>query len=63
MKARIGDLIRIDFMSGEPQYRGREGVVTHIDAANQIHGTWGSCAIIPEEDDFTVLKRSDENGN
>ena len=34
--------------NGEPQYTNREGVVTHIDDAGQIHGTWGGCAVIPE---------------
>ena len=45
---RIGDRIKIIKMDGEPQYTNREGVVTHIDDASQIHGKWGGCAIIPE---------------
>ena len=44
----IGDRIKIIHMEGEPQYKDREGVVTHINDAGQIHGTWGGCAIIPE---------------
>ena len=44
----IGDRIKIIHMDGKPQYTNREGVVTHIDDAGQIHGTWGGCAIIPE---------------
>ena len=47
-KVKIGDTIKIIHMEGEPQYTNREGVVTHIDDAGQIHGTWGGCAIIPE---------------
>ena len=47
-KVQIGDTIKIIKMDGEPQYTNREGVVTHIDDADQIHGTWGGCAIIPE---------------
>ena len=45
---KIGDTIKITKMDGEPQYTNREGVVTHIDDAGQIHGPWGGCAIIPE---------------
>ena len=51
----IGDRIKIINMEGEPQYKGREGVVTHIDDAGQIHGTWGGCAIIPEVDDYMII--------
>ena len=40
-KVKIGDTIKIIHMEGEPQYTNREGVVTHIDDAGQIHGTWG----------------------
>jgi hypothetical protein len=52
---KIGDAIKIIKMEGEPQYTDREGVVTHIDDAGQIHGTWGGCAIVPEIDDFIIL--------
>ena len=41
-KVKIGDTIKIIKMEGEPQYTNREGVVTHIDDAGQIHGTWGA---------------------
>ena len=41
-KVKIGDTIKIIKMDGEPQYTNREGVVTHIDDAGQIHGTWGA---------------------
>ena len=51
----IGDRIKIIHMEGEPQYTNREGVVTHIDDAGQIHGTWGGCALIPEIDTFVIL--------
>ena len=55
-KIKIGDTIKIIHMEGEPQYTNREGVVTHIDDASQIHGTWGGCAIIPEVDEFIILE-------
>ena len=54
---KVGDRIKILNMEGEPQYKDREGMITHIDDAGQIHGTWGGCALIPEIDTFTVLKR------
>lgn len=56
MNVNVGDKIRITEMSGEPQYTGRTGIVTHIDDAGQIHGTWGGCALIPELDIFHVIK-------
>ena len=59
-KVNVGDKIEILYMDGEPQYAGREGVVTHIDAIGQLHGTWGGCAVIPEMDSFKVIK--DGNG-
>ena len=55
---KIGDRIKIIRMEGEPNYRYREGIVTHIDDAGQIHGTWGGCAIIPEIDTYVILKRT-----
>ena len=52
---KVGDHIRIVYMVGEPQYTGKEGVVTHIDDAGQIHGTWGGCAILPGEDEIEII--------
>ena len=54
----IGKKIRIIEMTGEPQYTGKEGIVERIDDIGQIHGTWGGCAIIPEYDEFEVVKES-----
>ena len=54
---KVGDIIRIVDMDGEPQYTGREGEVKHIDSMGQIHGTWGGCALIPEIDTFVILNR------
>ena len=56
MKAKEGDKIKILYMEGEPQYEGKEGRITSIDAIGQLHGTWGSCAIIPEMDRFEIIK-------
>lgn len=33
---------------------GKEGTVTWIDDAGQIHGTWGGLALIPGEDSFSI---------
>ena len=51
----IGKKIRIIDMKGEPQYAGKEGVVTHIDDAGQIHGTWGGCALV-DVDEWELAK-------
>ena len=39
-EVHIGDKIIIIDMEGEPHYKEREDVVTHIDDAGQIHGAW-----------------------
>ena len=56
--SEIGNKVKIVDMFGEPNYSGREGYVTHIDDAGQIHGTWGGCAIIPEVDTYIIVKRA-----
>lgn len=55
--AQKGDKLKILYMEGEPQYTGREGYVQHVDDAGQLHGTWGGCAVIPETDDYEIIKR------
>ena len=52
---KVGDSIRIDWMDGESRYTGKQGVVTKIDDAGQLHGTWGGLAVIPGVDEFTVI--------
>jgi hypothetical protein len=54
-KIKIGDKIKIINMKDVPYYKDREGMVTHIDDAGQIHGPWGGCAIIPEVDTYIIL--------
>lgn len=54
----VGTRIRIVRMEGEPGYAGREGRVTHIDDAGELHGTWGGCALLPERD--TWIKMGEE---
>lgn len=60
----IGKRIRIIEMQGEPDYAGKEGVAKHIDDIEQVHGTWGGCAIIPIVDKFEILEDDkDERSN
>lgn len=56
---KVGDYIRIIWMNGEPQYSGREGRVRSIDDMGQIHGSWGGLAVIPGEDSYEVIEKSD----
>ena len=58
MKLKVGDKIRIIIMQGEPQYTGNVGTVEYIDDAGQIHGSWGGCALIPDEDAWELLENS-----
>ena len=52
---KVGDHIKILNMEGGPQYKDREGMITHIDDAGQVHGTCGGCALIPEIDTFILI--------
>lgn len=53
----VGDKIIINYMKDEPDYLGREGIVTRIDSMGHLHGTWGGLAVIPNEDDYTIIKK------
>lgn len=57
-KPEIGNYIKILEMKDEPDYKGKIGKVILIDDANQIHGTWGGCALIPETDSFIALSEA-----
>lgn len=56
---RLKDLI-VDIyeMDGEPKNEKikiqMQGAIKFIDDIRQIHGTWGSLALIPEVDDFEI---------
>ena len=56
MEFKVNDTIKIINMVGEPNYNGIEGIITSIDDANQLHGTWGGCALIPDLDNFIIIK-------
>lgn len=57
----IGDKIRIDYMSGEPQYTGKEGIVKYIvkdlwgDIA--VRGTWGGLSLYLNKDHYTIIEK------
>ena len=52
---KVGDIIKIIEMLGEPRYTGKTGVVEHIDNLGQLHGSWGGLAVQPENDRFEVI--------
>ena len=56
VKVKIDDEIEIIYMEGEPNYSGRIGIVTHIDDAGQIHGTWGGLAVLKDKDQYVILE-------
>jgi hypothetical protein len=60
---KIGDKIKIIKMKDEPHYKDKIGVVQHIDSLNQIHGSWGGCALIPEIDEFIILENENNEPN
>lgn len=52
---KVGQRIRIIHLQGEDNtYDGREGEIEQIDDIGQLHGTWGSLAVIPGEDRFYI---------
>lgn len=55
MDYKVGDKIKIIEMVDEPEYSGKTGTIEHIDGRGQLHGTWGSLAVIPEEDTIEIV--------
>ena len=55
MDYKVGDKIKIIEMVDEPAYTGKTGTIEHIDGMGQLHGTWGSLAVIPEEDSIEII--------
>lgn len=51
----MGKDIKIDRVSGAPNYTGKRGRVLRVDDKGQLHGTWGSLALIPEDDRFHII--------
>ena len=56
MQGKVGDKIRIIKMEGEPEYTGKEGEILLIDHMGQLHGTWGGLAIVPDVDEYEIIK-------
>ena len=54
----VGKLLVIVQMKGEPDYWGRVGRIKHVDGAGQLHGTWGSLAVVPGVDKYLILEES-----
>jgi len=54
----VGDTIRINYMKDEPQYTGKEGVIRTIDDFGQLHGSWGGLAVVPDFDDFEIIRKA-----
>jgi hypothetical protein len=52
----VGKTVKIINMKGEPQYSGKIGVVKSVDDIGQLHGSWGGCAIQPENDTFEIIE-------
>ena len=53
---KVGDKIKIVHMDDVESdiYDGRTGIIEYIDGIGQLHGTWGSLAIIPEVDNIVL---------
>lgn len=56
MDVKVGDVVEILSMLGEPHYQGRQGIITHINSAGCIYGTWGDHSILPEVDEFRIIE-------
>ena len=53
---KVGQQIHINHLQGEDnRYDSREGIIMKIDGIGQLHGTWGSLAVIPVQDDFYIM--------
>lgn len=59
-KAKAGDIIKIIRLDDpyDSTYPGRVGEVKFVDGAGQLHGTWGGLAVIPEVDEYVIIKKS-----
>ena len=49
-------ILAVGWKSFRHTYNGKEGIVEKIDDADQIHGSWGGCAIIPETDKYIIIE-------
>ena len=57
MKYEVGmKIFIIHIVDDAEDYFGRVGYITHIDDIGQLHGTWGSLALVPDLDNFIVVE-------
>ncbi len=56
-KVKVGDFILIKSMRDEDPYTGKFGEVSLIDDLEQIHGTWGGCALVSGVDEFDIISK------
>lgn len=59
---KVGDTIRI--IRTHPLihwYSNKVGVVEFIDIYGQLFGTWGELQIVPETDEFEIIKEGEVN--
>ena len=60
MKYEVGmKIFIIHIVDDAEDYFDRVGYITHIDDIGQLHGTWGSLALVPDLDDFIVVEEED----
>ena len=60
MKYEVGmKIFIIHIVDDAEDYFGRVGYITHIDDIGQLHGTWGSLALVPDLDNFIVVEEED----
>lgn len=60
MKYEVGMVIFIIHIVDDAEdYFERVGTITHIDDIGQLHGTWGSLALVPDLDNFIVVEEQD----
>ena len=60
MKYEVGMVIFIIHIVDDAEdYFDRVGTITHIDDIGQLHGTWGSLALVPDLDNFIVVEEQD----
>ena len=59
-KAKEGDIIKIVRLDDQYDhtYPGRIGEVKFVDSMGQLHGTWGGLAVVPEVDEYEIIKKS-----
>lgn len=53
---QVGDKIKIIKMDGEPEYQGKTGEILLIDHMGLVHGTWGVLALLPDVDQYEIIK-------